>query len=1038
MSEHFLIRRLTDRSFELLSRESTGLFFQKSKENTCLIIDRHICTLKNYPYVEYTQTQNMLMQQYDRVFRFLFEERDDVDVLMTEIDDFLDEEADPEKIRLSGRNRHEQDIDPTLPESLFEDCFLEAFGEAAGNCLHREFPYSDFEGNTRFVDYALFTEKQKFAIELNGESFHHPCVIGSHRYRSQLLKQNSLSADGFKVFRWSMRGMQDHEKFISEIQMLFSGYGPFSPKAQFKLSRGLTSIDLYEHQEDTLEYLEEERRNGRRAFLIFLPTGTGKTEIFISDVCRIQEKQPDLRVLVAVPTRKLRDQTIERFHQRAPHLKCSQDIFFSGNPTRVWVQTAAFLQRHYYKIPPEQFDYLVVDEAHHAVAPGMRKVLEHFNPEHLLGLTATPNRLDQQRLEEIFGDYEARLTLEEAVQQGLIPPIRCFRVASNIDLSEVRFNGRDYVKSDLQRTVVVTSRDQLIADVLGKYFSGPLAQKQGVVFCVDIRHAKRMADLLNDHGIPAMAVSGQDRPGSDKALCAYNNAQIRFLCACDILTEGWDSPRTSILVMARPTFSRVLYTQQLGRGTRHFPGKEALYVIDVVDNYGARLQPLSLHALFGIPEYRPFDNVLKPLTDSPEDEILILDGLFEQERRIQPVNIFNFEKLYGDYINEEQLARELFVSTGTVKSWLKKGVISSDVQYPFGRSVLHFFHPDQTDQIRQAQNLKTHTEETRKDDFMEFLEARDYTFSYKIIFILSLLNVMNKRGESALPDLMENYQRFYRQLHKKHGRNEKTGNPYNRPEFLADEKLLQRSMLENPFEKFERKRFVYHCKDLNYIAFDPKLWSMLVKADFEKIASQMTADLKDYYQKNDIAIEAADYQFLLAEQKEPDKKPRIIQVDFPKPEDKYNKVLPFYPLSIAAGAFLESQAPAEPETWIDITGLTPRTRFDKSMFISQIQGKSMEPLIPDGSYCLFTFETAGTRNSKIVLAQKVGLHDADTGAQYTVKRYQSTKKPDPVTEWAHETIVLKAINPDYEDIEILPEEADGLSIKAIWMEILIM
>jgi len=1037
MTDTLLIRRLSNLGFDLFARKETGLFFQNTPKKVCLIIDQHICRLRNYPYVEYTQTQNRLVNQYDRVFRFLHESGNDLDLLLTEIDYFLNEEIDPEKITHYGRNRHEQDIDPTFPEARFEDCFLEAFSEAAATFLHRELPYSDYDGKTRYIDYALFTDKQKFAIELNGESFHHPCVIGSKKYRSQLFKQNSLSADGFKVYRWSMRGMQDREKFIQEIQNLFGEYGKFLPKATFKLSRQLTSIDLYEHQADTLTYLAAERKSGRRAFLIFLPTGTGKTEIFIADFSRIQEKFPDLRALVIVPKRKLRDQTLARFKERTPDLHCSQDIFSSSDKTSVWVQTAAFLQRHYYRIPSEHFDYLVVDEAHHAVAPGMRKVLEHFNPEHLIGLTATPDRLDQQRLEDIFGDYEARLTLEEAILQGLIPPIRCYRIESNIDLSEVRFNGRDYVKGDLQKTIIVPSRDQLIADVLLKFFSGPFAAKQGLVFCVDIRHAQRMAQLLGQNNINASAVSGKDKSGFNKALSEYNKGSVRFLCACDILTEGWDSPMTSIIVMARPTFSRVLYTQQLGRGTRNFPGKEALYVIDVVDNYGAaRLQPLSLHALFGIPQYRPFDNIIQPKATSKENDLVILDGLFEQGRRIQPVNIFNFEKTYGDYINEEQLARELFVSTGTVKSWLKRGVVNSDVQYPFGRSTLHFFNPDRVEQIRTAQGLKEHTEETRKADFVEFLDARDYTFSYKIIFLLSLLKTINKRGEAALPDLLENYQRFYRQLYEKHGRNEKKGNPYNRLEFLDDDKLLQRNMLQNPFEKFERKRFIYHCKDLNYIAFDPKLWEMLEHKDFSIFSNQIIEDLKVYYQKFNIVIENKDYRFLTADTKVVRKKSQIVSVDFPPSADQYKTFLPLYPLSIAAGSFLDSQTPIEPETWVEMTELTKRKSFDKSMFIAQVRGKSMEPLIMDGSYCLFTFETAGSRNGKIVLAQKIGIHDADTGAQYTVKRYQSTKTSNSHTEWVHEKIILKAINPDYEDLEILPEEAGELSIIACWIETL--
>jgi hypothetical protein len=194
--------------------------------------------------------------------------------------------------------------------------------------------------------------------------------------------------------------------------------------------------------------------------------------------------------------------------------------------------------------------------------------------------------------------------------------------------------------------------------------------------------------------------------------------------------------------MARPTFSRVLYTQQLGRGLRNFPGKEALYVIDVVDNYGAKLRPMSLHGLFKIPHYQPFANLVNPERQSRIEEIVTLDGLYEGERRIEPVDIFTFEEMYGSFLNDEQLARELFVSTGTVRQWLRAGKIASDIQYPFGRRQLHFFDPQQVEPLRDQLGLKSHNAETRIADFHEFLEKRDYTFSYKIIFLLSFLKIM--------------------------------------------------------------------------------------------------------------------------------------------------------------------------------------------------------------------------------------------------------------------------------------------------------
>jgi type I site-specific restriction endonuclease len=93
------------------------------------------------------------------------------------------------------------------------------------------------------------------------------------------------------------------------------------------------------------------------------------------------------------------------------------------------------------------------------------------------------------------------MSLEDAIRQALVPPVRCYRIQSNIDLSEVRFNGREFIKSDLQTTLLVPSRDQLVADLLKKYFGGEFEKKQGVIFCVDIKHAKRMATLLKSSGI---------------------------------------------------------------------------------------------------------------------------------------------------------------------------------------------------------------------------------------------------------------------------------------------------------------------------------------------------------------------------------------------------------------------------------------------------------------------------------------------------------------------------------------------------------
>ncbi|MBU2515890.1 DEAD/DEAH box helicase family protein [bacterium] len=1032
-----IVQLAAELNFSHTFSEKTGYVFQQRETKTCLIIDTVICNLDNYYYVDYTSHQNKLFHENERVLRFLHEENGDINELKEEILFFLQGEDDVEKVTRFGRDRTKHDIDPTQPEAEFEDYFIEAFGESKRVVLHREFSYVDGAGTNRYVDYALFTDNQKYAIEINGESFHHPVVIGPKKYRSQLFKQNSLSMDGFKVFRWSSNGMRDRESILQELRLFLGDPSQFHVKPHLRFDRSVKTITLYDHQEDALKLLESGRIAGRNTFLIVLPTGTGKTVIFIKDIERLKRKTPGLKVLILVPSRKLRQQTIEELRNIVPQYAnvIGTDVL-SSDTVDIVVQTSAYLHRHYFKIGKNRFDYIVIDEAHHAAASGLRRILEYFTPLHLLGVTATPERFDQQQLEEIFGEYESPLSLEEAIKKGLVPPVRCCRIESNIDLTEVRFNGKDYVKSDLQKTLQVPSRDDLVAKTLMECFSGELSDKQGVVFCVDIAHARRMSSCLCDRGIPAMAVSGQDRSGADRAQQEYKDKKVRFLCACDLLTEGWDAPQTSILVMARPTFSKVLYTQQLGRGLRNYPDKESLYVMDVVDNYGAKLHPMSLHALLRIDKYKPFGFLIKPELEMPQNEIQILEGLYEEIHRIEPVDIFNFENMYGDYLNEEQLARELFVSTGTVKTWLKKEKIKADFSHPFGRSTLHFFNPDQLKTLRSSLGLSKHTPETRKDDFMEFLDKRDYTFSYKIIFLLAFLKTQNKRGEAILPDILELYKTFYQRLLAKHGKNEKPNCPYNSADFLDDSSGLQRNLRQNPFEKFERKRFFRYCKDLNYIGLDNILREKLQQEDYEKIISQMVQDLKDYYSKQDIEIVETDYSFLLLDDETTLSIQEYVFVDHPAEEDKYKNVLPLFPLRIAAGYFDQSAITLEPDTWIDMQGLSARRVFDESMFVAKIQGRSMEPDIKDGSYCLFTRNVGGTRNGRIVLAQKSDIVDQDTGASYTIKKYLSTKIADVETGWKHETIILKPANPDYEDIAIPSDNAGDFAIIAFFMEVL--
>lgn len=727
---------LAEYNYSLSEIVPVGRLYSKDND-PAILIDSTIYNLSiaNFQYVDYTSYQNKVMHQFNGLYRFL---ATDLTLLEAELALFISKGLEELELKAFGADRSETHIDPTPPEFNFALSFEKVFGAKHIHALQAEAPYVDRQGHRRYIDYVLHRNSKPIAIELNGEQYHHPlsAIVSEKKYRSQLFKQNSLVNDGYQVFRWSNRGMQDDFKFEDQIKAYFGDKQHFQSAPLYRAERTL-DFSLYEHQESAVKSLQKKRANGNQTFLIVLPTGTGKTEVFIEDFRQEFAKGFTKRALAIVPSTELKKQLTRRISTQLNSINVGENLYDPN--LDVIVQTSAYVLRHYRNLDSTYFDYILVDEAHRAAAHGLRNVLEYYNPQSLLGLTATDQRLDQQKLEDIFGSYHINLTLEEAIREKLIPQIRAFRLESNIDLTNVRFNGKEFVKSDLQKTVQVPSRDQLVVDMLLKYFTTlcgksssnkAILNKQGVIFCVDIKHAKRMAALLNQHGVQSAAVHGTDRKGLE----AYKQGAIQFLCACDLLNEGWDAPQTSVIVMARPTMSKVLYTQQLGRGTRNHPDKEALYVIDVVDSYTSALQPWSVHSLFNFGMYQPFADLVNHVEGTPSRELMILDGLWEQERRLEPINIFNFEKEFGHLLNEEQLARELFVSTGTIKAWLKKGEINPHKTLPFGNKTLNYFSEQQVITIKKDKKIKDRTEQTRKLDFYEFLESRDYTFSYKIIF----------------------------------------------------------------------------------------------------------------------------------------------------------------------------------------------------------------------------------------------------------------------------------------------------------------
>jgi superfamily II DNA or RNA helicase len=377
-------------------------------------------------------------------------------------------------------------------------------------------------------------------------------------------------------------------------------------------------FDLQPHpfQERILEKLALER-TGRRCFknLVIAATGTGKTVIAAFDYQRFhRDNRGQARLLFIAHRQEILEQALFTFRQvlrdagfgemlagsheavRMEHLFCSIQMMTSR---QLWQQVGASF-----------YDYIVVDEAHHGTAASYRPLFDHFEPQILLGLTATPERMDGGNVAADFHNrFAAEIRLPEALEEKLLCPFHYFGVADPVDISRDHFwrNGRYddralekvYTGDDIQAKMRVDT----IVRALDRY--EPARDTiRGVGFCVTIRHARFMADAFNRHGIASAAyVSDVDRDRCDTLLAELRSGRLAFLFTVDKFSEGVDVPEINMVLFLRPTQSLTVFLQQLGRGLRHAPEKECLTVLDFVGQVHRKYRmDLRLKAL--LPRHR--------------------------------------------------------------------------------------------------------------------------------------------------------------------------------------------------------------------------------------------------------------------------------------------------------------------------------------------------------------------------------------------------------------------------------------------------
>lgn len=740
-------------------------------------------------------------------------------------------------------------------EDLFIDLFADTFGAEKAGYLYSQYPFFDIYQNARFADFVCESGAKRIAVEIDDEASHNPKLVSQGKFTDDLLKQNSMIHLGWDVYRWTVRQMQKQPDTVKDEMRLFLGSerGFREIEDYLPSQRGQSfdgeKLELREYQQEALKNLQVMRENKESIALLYQATGTGKTVTAVMDA-----KSVGGRTLFVAHTMELVNQAYQTFQalwkgasvgKFADSVKELDKDIVCGSIQSIALNLDMFKEDDFY--------YIIIDEAHHATADTYQKVLAYFKPKFLLGLTATPERADDTNILEIFKNTAHKLDIQTAVEIGALVDVRCIRIHTNIDMTQVRFNSVQYNVRDLDVKICVTERNALIVKTWLDY----VKDKRTVVFCASVKHAERIAALFKEKGVSAEAVSGSMKTSERNELLAkFAKGELKVLCACDLLNEGWDCPETEVLFMARPTMSKVLYTQQLGRGMRLSKGKEYLMVFDFVDNAGQYNAPYSLHRLFRLKDYRAGGLVLGKKGEREAENDLYAKG--ERPDAVidypvdatdyEAVDIFNWQEEAAGMISQMEFVRRVDVQSETIERYVREGKLIPDLVVPMSEHrVFKYFKEESLERYAKEFGWTLIDDQNRKNLFMEMVEEMDMSYSYKPVLLKAVLQNADKQGRVKLDDIVAYFRAFYEDRRARGEVVEKQNSIFAKGSYT--DKEAARNILSNPFKRFEDMNMMRHTKTIGIIEVEPTVWKRLTEEDKKHILQVCDLKLEQYYKR---------------------------------------------------------------------------------------------------------------------------------------------------------------------------------------------
>ena len=742
-------------------------------------------------------------------------------------------------------------------------------------------------------------------------------------------------------------------------------------------------------QVEALDALADTRDAGFRRGLVVLATGLGKTWLAAFDATRMGAR----RVLFVAHREEILSQAAQTFIRIRPKARVS---LYRGHShdTEVDVLCASVqtLARaaHLERFAPQHFDYVVIDEFHHAAAATYRRLLGHFAPAFLLGLTATPDRTDQSDILSLCDDNLVfTRNLFEGIQSKLLAPFHYYGIFDeSVEYREVPWRNGRFDPEQLSNKLATLARAR---HAIKEWRTR--AQKRTLAFCVSVSHAEYMAAQFEKAGITSAAVYSGSAVGRSEALEHLRDGRLSVIFSIDLFNEGVDLPSIDTVMMLRPTESKILFLQQLGRGLRRAEVKQHLIVLDFIGNHQRFLQ--KPQALFGVgSNYK----ALAAFARKAELGLLELpDGCYVN----YDLKIIDFLKSL-DSAGTQKDYEALRSSLGrrpTLAEFYRSGASVQAMRQQHGSwFALVKAMADLDD--GEDRNLSAVAE------LLKEVEVASMTKSFKMILLEALLEL---DGLAAAPTVADLSERSWQIIHRRQSLLADLPEHINQlPDGRAER--WQRYWLDNPINAWVGGNRTDQAAALFHVA----------NGHFHFTTAPSEGDQESL---KEMLQELVDYRLAAYEVRRPATTTSSNVIPF-TPKPKSERELPYFPnLRIACGHFRAGRTDAEEHRALPVSyGQLDHTRH----FIARASGSSMDGgknPIRNGDYLLLELVSPTNAGSITGTVMAIERQDESGGDNQYLLRV--------VTKGRDGRYILKANNPDYEDLPATDDMRTLARLRAV-------